>query len=59
MLSHEKPMQLTHCVKKFLSNTPFLSDNARPFLYGIAVVGMGGRDGWGHFIIAKTGGHAT
>lgn len=38
MLSHEKPMQLTHCVKKFLSNTPFLSDNARHFLYGIAVV---------------------
>lgn len=44
MLSHGKPMQLTHCVKKFLSNTPFLSDNARPFLYGIAVVAeeMGG-----------------
>lgn len=44
MLSHGKPMQLTHCVKKFLSNTPFLSDNARHFLYGIAVVAeeMGG-----------------
>lgn len=38
MLSHEKPMQLTHGVKKFIPNTPFLSDNARHFLYGIAVV---------------------
>lgn len=44
MLSHEKPMQLAHCVMKFLSNTPFLSDDARPIPYGIVVVaeGMGG-----------------
>ena len=44
MLSHEKPMQLTHGVKKFIPNTPFLSDNARHFLYEIAVVAeeMGG-----------------
>lgn len=44
MLSHKKQMQLTHCVKKFLSNTSFLSDDARPISYGIVVVvqGMGG-----------------
>lgn len=44
MLSHEKPMQLTHCVMKFLLNTPFLSDDARPIPYGIVLVaeGMGG-----------------